>query len=186
MWRFEATSRKATPKGQPSSLAQHRLLEASPTYASGPPFVVHGTRPGKVPECRSHGLVIPSPAREAHRTVPLVLRTRLQDRPTSSRSSPRCLARSGSNLVPVEQHRKRWTSRSTRQRRRGPALTRPRTARERGDDGRGDDVVDGVRCARGGDRGTCAPRSRSSTDGRRRPHPGMDEALVAVDSRRKR
>src|SRR5512133_3803772 len=29
MWRFEATSRKATPKGQPSSLAQHRLLEAS-------------------------------------------------------------------------------------------------------------------------------------------------------------
>jgi len=26
------------------------------------------------------------------------------------------------NLVPVEQHRKRWTSRSTRQRRRGPAL----------------------------------------------------------------
>jgi hypothetical protein len=90
------------------------------------------------------------------------------------------------NLVPVEQHRKRWTSRSTRQRRRGPALTRPRTARERGDDGRGDDVVDGVRCARGGDRGAQVPQSRSSTDGRRRPHPGMDEALVAVDSRRKR
>src|SRR5206468_1197126 len=51
MWRFEATSRKATPKGQPSSLAQHRLLEASPTYASGPPFVVHGTRLGKVGPC---------------------------------------------------------------------------------------------------------------------------------------
>ena len=32
MWRFEAPSRKATPKGQPSSPAQHRLLEASPTH----------------------------------------------------------------------------------------------------------------------------------------------------------
>jgi hypothetical protein len=37
------------------------------------------------------------------------------------------------DLVPVEQHRERWTSRSTRQRRRGPAYRRPRTARARGD-----------------------------------------------------
>src|SRR5829696_1529615 len=36
------------------------------------------------------------------------------------------------------------------------------------------------------DRGTRAPRSRSSPDGRRHPHPGMDEALEAVDSRRQR
>src|SRR5215218_2566620 len=36
------------------------------------------------------------------------------------------------------------------------------------------------------DRGTRAPRSRSSTDGDGRLHPGMDEALIAVDSRRKR
>jgi hypothetical protein len=63
MWRFEATSRKATPKGQPSSRAQHRLLEASPTYASGPPFVVHGTRLGKVPDCLIHGLVLPRSGR---------------------------------------------------------------------------------------------------------------------------
>jgi hypothetical protein len=52
--------------------------------------------------------------------------------------------------------------------------------------GRWDDVVDRIRPARGEDRGTRAPRSRSSPDGHRRLHPGMDEALVAVDSRRKR
>jgi hypothetical protein len=34
----------------------------------------------------------------------------------------------------------------------------------------------------GSDRGTPVPRSRASTHGRRRPHPGMDEALQAVDS----
>src|SRR4029453_13549792 len=33
------------------------------------------------------------------------------------------------------------------------------------------------------ERGTRAPRSRSSPHGRRRPQPGMDEALEAVDSR---
>jgi DNA invertase Pin-like site-specific DNA recombinase len=38
----------------------------------------------------------------------------------------------------------------------------------------------------GGDRGARVPRSGSSTDGHCRPHPGMDEALEAVDSRRKR
>ena len=32
MWRFEASARPATPKGQPSSLAEHRFLKVSPTY----------------------------------------------------------------------------------------------------------------------------------------------------------
>ena len=43
------------------------------------------------------------------------------------------------------------------------------------------------RCARGKTTGAFARHGpRSSTDGHGRPHPGMDEALIAVDSRRKR
>jgi hypothetical protein len=38
------------------------------------------------------------------------------------------------------------------------------------------------RCARRGVTGHWRTRSRSSTHGRRRPHPGMDEALQAVHS----
>src|SRR4029453_3766183 len=59
--------------------------------------------------------------------------------------------------------------------------------RDRGDNwGAGTRWWTGSAAPEEGDRATRAPRSRSSTDGRRGPHPGMDEALVAVDSRRQR
>jgi hypothetical protein len=90
----------------------------------------------QVPECRFSRVVIAKGlARQHHRTAPLVLRTRLQS-PRSANEFGKHLALPGTervDLVPVEQHRERWTSRSTRQRRRGPAYRRPRTARARGD-----------------------------------------------------
>jgi hypothetical protein len=50
-----------------------------------------------------------------------------------AREAPRAAGTERVNLVPVEYHRERWTPQSTRQRRRGPAHTRPRRARDRGD-----------------------------------------------------
>jgi hypothetical protein len=79
----------------------------------------------QVPECRFSRVVIAKGlARQHHRTAPLVLRTRLQS-PRSANEFAKHLALPGTervNLVSVEQHRERWTSRSTRQRRRGPCL----------------------------------------------------------------
>jgi hypothetical protein len=94
--------------------------------------------------------VIPSPAREAHRTVRLVLRTRLQARPTSSRSSSRCPAPSASTLCPSSiTGSDGQTSQSTRQRRRGPwSQATAHGTRSRRQLGCWDDVVDRVRCAR--------------------------------------
>jgi hypothetical protein len=75
-------------------------------------------------------VVIPNGlARQYHRTAPLVLRTRLQDRPTSSRSSSRCPAPSASTLCPSSGTGSDGHPQSTRHRWRGPAHPQPRTAR---------------------------------------------------------
>src|SRR5512132_3420977 len=67
MWWFGASPPRATPKGLPSSLAQHRLPAVSPTCASRPPFVVHGARPGILSICPIGEGGAPHPTRPARR-----------------------------------------------------------------------------------------------------------------------
>jgi hypothetical protein len=78
-------------------------------FATKPRWVVSGARrpgPGSPGSRQNAGVSVSracapqGPAHVSHRTAPLVLRTRLQDRPTSSRSSSRRPARSASTLCP--------------------------------------------------------------------------------------
>jgi hypothetical protein len=93
-----------------------------------------GSGPGSRPTWRSVGFTggdRQRPRTPIHRTALLVRRTRLQDRPTSSRNSR--AARHRARQPCVEQQRARWTSRRPDSGGVGPAHRRPRTARDRGD-----------------------------------------------------